>query len=160
MNLDAGLSMPPKKNSKIPINNHVIRYVPWSKLRKNEDDEVIGILGEAFKLRENEKSLSATWLEYFQHTIREDQIVEAVKAMRANGSPVVKPKSGFALGKVNDIQSACIERKVKNVRIVYSPSDNNEAHVSVRSLPGDDSRLLELLAEEAWAELILNSSIP
>lgn len=159
MNLNVGLSMPPKKNSKIPINNHVIRYVPWTKLRKDENDNVIGILGEAFKLRDNEKSLSAAWLEYFQYPIRNDQIIAAVQAMRASRL-AVKPNSGFAIGKVDDIQSTCIARNVKNVRIVYSPSNDNEAHVAVKSLPGDDSDLLELLASEAWTELILNKNIP
>ncbi|WP_020161290.1 hypothetical protein [Methylobacter marinus] len=151
--------MPPRKNTKIPADNHIIRYIPWTKLRKNENGEVIGIISEAFKIRDTEKYLSATWLEYFQRPLRKDQIIAAVEEMRASNL-AVKPKSGFSLGKVSDIESVCTKRNIKNIRIVYSPSDNNAAHVAVKSLPGDDLELLELLATEAWAELILNSSIP
>jgi hypothetical protein len=44
----------------------MVRYVPWSRLRKVEDDNVLGVLGGAFKLRTNEDYLSATWAEFFE----------------------------------------------------------------------------------------------
>ncbi|MGH8489443.1 MAG: hypothetical protein ACREXS_11435, partial [Gammaproteobacteria bacterium] len=91
---NAGLPMARKK--KLPPQDHVMRYVSWNKLRKNEKDEVIGILGEAFKMRDSDKSLSTTWLEYFLGS-REEQITAAVRAVRASKLEV-KPKSGFAIG--------------------------------------------------------------
>lgn len=148
--------MPPRKT--IPSDNHIIRYVPWSRLRKNEDDEVIGILGEAFKRRENEKGLSTTWLEYFPGE-REDQTIAAIKAIRASRL-IVTPKSGFAFGKVGDIQSACIKRSTNKIRIIHTPSNDNKAHADVIALPREDSELLELLATEVWNDYILNSDIP
>ena len=131
---------------KLPPHDHVMRYVSWNKLRKNEDDEVIGILGEAFKMRDSDKSLSTTWREYFSGS-REEQITAAVRAVRA-GKLKVKPKSGFAIGEVGAIQADCAARNYK-VRIFHEPEDDNEAHAAVKSLPRDDRRswsvwLLEL----------------
>jgi hypothetical protein len=39
--------MPP---TKLPSEHHVVRNVPWGKLRKDDNDpeKVIGVLGEAF----------------------------------------------------------------------------------------------------------------
>jgi hypothetical protein len=134
-----------KRNRKLPPDNHIIRYVPWTRLRKNKNDEVIGILGDAFKLREGEQYLSATWLEFFNN-LGEEPRIEAIRAIRLTPL-IVRPKSGFAIGKVSTIQSACMKYKVKNVRIIHSPNKSNEAE------------LFEHLATEAWAELILNEDV-
>jgi hypothetical protein len=75
--------MASKKTKKIPPDNHVVRYASWNKLRRDENDEVIGVLGEAFRMRDSDKSLSTTWLEYFGGS-RNEQIVAAVRAIRAS----------------------------------------------------------------------------
>lgn len=142
---------------KLPPNDHVIRYVPWSRLHKDEDDNVVGILGDAFKLRDNEKALSATWLEYFPGE-RQAQLAAAVQAIRAS-SLKVGSKSGFAIGEVAAVIAAGASRRHK-IRIVHEPEEDNMAHVAVRRMPRDDPELLELLAEKAWAELVLNARIP
>ncbi|MGT2502529.1 hypothetical protein ACVOMS_20245 [Bradyrhizobium guangxiense] len=49
----------------LPETDHCVRYVPWARLRKDEEDNVIGILGAAFRLRDEEDYLSATWAEFF-----------------------------------------------------------------------------------------------
>lgn len=149
--------MASKKSKKLPPNDHVVRYVPWNKLRKNENDEVIGVLGEAFKMRDSDKSLSTTWLEYFLGS-REEQIIAVVRAIRASKLEV-KPKSGFATGEVGAIQAECAARNYK-VRILHEREDDNEAHAAVRSLPRDDMELLERLATGAWADFILNKTVP
>lgn len=144
------------RKKKLPPHNHVMRYVSWNKLRKNENDEVIGVLGEAFKMRDSDKSLSTTWLEYFLGS-REEQITAAVRAVRASKLEV-KPKSGFAIGEVGAIQADCAARNYK-VSIFHEPEDDNEAHAAVRSLPRDDMELLEHLAIGAWADWILNKTV-
>lgn len=154
-----------KKNTAIPDDNHLLRHIPWSKLRKNENDEVVGILGEAFKMRENEKYLSATLLEHFSGTQKE-QIDLAIKEVRKYYN--VKPKNGFAIGNVKNIKTVCAEKRNLKVRIVSFPTNTtaldsapykNESHVAVHSLPADDTELFELLATEAWSHLVLNSSV-
>jgi hypothetical protein len=147
-----------KNKRKILDDDHVLRYVPWSRLRRNSNDEVIGILGEAFKLRDVDKGkLSTTWLEYFGST-GDESLVQAIRAIRASRL-VVTPKSGFAKGNINSIKTACLKYKSK-IRIVHSPSEDNDAHTSVIGLPEDNPELFELLASEAWADLVLNKDIP
>jgi hypothetical protein len=147
----------PMKGQKLPPEHHVVRYVPWSKLRKDEDDHVLGVLGEAFKLRPSEKFLSTTWLEYFAGS-RATKIKGAVRAIRASK---LKPggKSGFTIGKVASIIAACADRGHK-IRIVHEPEDDNKAHASVRQFPRENMELLELLAAVAWSELVRNSEVP
>jgi hypothetical protein len=154
-----------KKNTPIPNDNHIVRHIPWNKLCRDENDNVIGILGEAFKMRENEKYLSATLLEHFSGTQKE-QIDLAIKEVRKYYN--VKPKNGFAIGKVQNIKDVCIEKRNLKIRIVSFPTNTtaldgepykNESHVAVHSLPADDMELLELLATEAWSHLVLNSSV-
>ena len=69
------------------------------------------MLGEAFRLKEDEKELSVTWLEYFEGD-RPAQVIKSVKAIRASN---LKPggRSGFAIGKVSAVTTACAERKHK-----------------------------------------------
>lgn len=135
-----------------------MRYVSWSKLRKDDNDNVVGILGTAFKLRPDEEGLSASWLEYFPGD-HQEQIYAVVHDLR-NSKVKVTPKSGFAIGNVGAILSACNSRnKSKKTRVVYTPSEENKSHVEVMSLSNDDE-LLDMLASEIWSELILNGDIP
>ncbi len=144
------------KDQKLPAEHHVVRYVPFSKLDKDEDDNVRGILWTAFQPRAADKNeLSTTWLEYFAGT-RAERISGAVYALRA--SIDVGKKAGFALGNVGAITQTCREHKHK-IRIVHDPDDDNKAHSSVKRMPENDQGLLEVLAAETWAELVLNSSI-
>jgi hypothetical protein len=144
------------KNQKLPPGDHVIRYVPFGKLRKDENDVPIGILGAAFKLRDGEEYLSTTWLEYFAGS-KGQQITAAVQAIRASQVDV-RPKSGFAIGRVDAIAATCAERG-HSIRIIHEPEDDNKAHAAVRRMPRDDDQLLELLAAESWCELILNTAV-
>lgn len=147
-----------KNKRNIPVGNHIIRYIPWGKLRRNGNDEVIGILGEAFHLREIDKGkLSVTWREYFDGD-DEKLLLQAIQTLRKTKLPIT-PKSGFAVGKINEIQTACLKFKSK-IRVVHSPSSDNKAHTSVLGLPEENFELFELLATEAWAELMLNRDIP
>lgn len=133
--------MPPRKP--LPRDDHVVRYASWAKLRKDENDNVVGLLFATFKPRPNEGDLSATWMEYFRGT-REEQLTSAIRAIR-NSKVDVKPKGGFAIGQVQSIIRTCANRK-RSVRIVYDRRDDNEAHSSVRPWPADDNDLFEDLA--------------
>ncbi len=161
-----GLLMKLRKNSPIPDNNHIIRYISPNKLRKDENDNIIGILGEAFKLRDGEASLSANHLEHFSEPHNE-QITHAVKEFRKHFN--AKPNAGFAIGQVCDIKQTCLTERNIKIYIVSSPTKKydlegnpykNESHVDVKSIPSDDTGLLDLLANEAWGHLVLNKAIP
>src|SRR5262245_56938837 len=149
----AGSPMP---STKLPPEHHIVRNVPWGKLRKADDDpeKVIGVLGEAFKMRPVDETLSTTWLEYFAGERRE-QIHRAIRAMRASKLEI-KTKSGFAIGQVGRISSVAAERG-HSIRVLHQAENDNKAHVSVRRWPRDDMELFELLAAEAWSEVVLNT---
>ncbi len=144
------------KGQNLKPDHHIVRYVPFGKLRKDENDNPIGINHNAFQLRPDEAGLSVTWLEYFAGD-RSSQVRNAVLAIRASE---MRPttKSGFAIGNVNAIVDACRQRQHK-IRVIHWPEDDNKAHAEIRQLPRDDTPLLEQLAASAWSELVLNASI-
>jgi hypothetical protein len=151
-----------KKHGPLPSNHHVVRYVPWAKLRKDEHDGVIGILGEAFRQREDEKYLSVDWLEYPGEPdtrSREEMALASARRIR-NSNLAVKPKSGFVIGEVGQIQARCRELKQIKVFVTYEPSLSNQAHAAVKKLPREDMELQEDLANGVWSELHLNTHLP
>lgn len=143
----------------LPDENHVVRYIPWAKLRKDEDDNVIGVLGVAFRLKDDEEFLSATWAEFFAGG-RAECIISAVKAIRAS-KLTVTPKSGFAVGNVQAIKATCAADKQKHkIRIIHEREPDNDAHTALRGWPRDNDDLLNLLANEVWSETVLNRDVP
>jgi hypothetical protein len=147
-----------EKITNLPNEDHVMRYVPWGKLRRDGDDNVLGFLAEAFKLRPDETYLSVNWLEHFEFEgDREAQIQASVKTFRKTLN--VGAKSAFGIGNVARIKEVCSARDV-DVRIVYEPKDENQSHSAIRRLPRDDAMLLDALAADAFVELIHNRAIP
>jgi hypothetical protein len=148
--------MPP---TRLPAEHHIVRNASWSKLRKDENDNVIGVLGEAFRMRKVDTYLSTTWLEYFPG-MRSDQITAAVQAMRASNL-TIPAKSGFAIGNVGKIaDTAAASENAYKLRILHEPAEDKKAHAAVRRFPRDDIELFELLAFDAWSEVVLNSAVP
>jgi len=152
-----------KKNTSLPDTDHILRHVSWSKLRKDENDNVIGINGDAFKLREATKSgkpetsLSANHIECYPGTTHNDKVISAIQDAR--NVIMVKPKAGFAVCNVGCMKFFCREKKVK-IHIVSDPTEHNKTHVAVKSIPADDDDLLDLLASEDCSRLVLNNSVP
>lgn len=138
--------------------DHVVRYVPPSRLARDENDKVVGLLFSAFQIREGEPSLSTSRLEYFAGD-RSEKIAKCVQANRK--CLVVRPSSAFAIGNVGSLK-AVGQRQAsgKAIRVVYSPTECNPAHTSVEKLPRNEMELLEQLAAEVFSEIVLNSQIP
>jgi hypothetical protein len=143
------------KIANLPDEDHVMRYVPWKKLLTDKDDNVLGFLGEAFKLKPNEPSLSVNWIEWFGGD-REANIRAAVKMFRSKLK--VGSKSAFGIGNVAKIKDVC-RANGASVRIVHEPKDDNKSHSGIRRLPPDDFTLLDALAADAFVELIHNTAI-
>jgi hypothetical protein len=143
------------KVTNLPDEDHVMRYVPWARLRRDGDDNVLGFLGEAFQLKPKEESLSVNWLEYF-HGEKDEKIHLSVEAFRH--TITVGKKSAFGIGNVAKIKDIC-RANGASVRIVYEPTDDNPSHSGIRRLPRDDLSLLEALAADAFVELVQNTAI-
>ncbi len=143
----------------LPPEHHVVRYVPWARLRKDEEDNVLGVLGAAFRLRDGEDYLSATWAEFFHKDTRCEAVAAAVKAIRAS-KITVKTRSGFAVGNVKQIKDCCLADSRKHkIRIIHEKETDNEAHAALRGWPRDNEPLMDLLAEEVWNTTVLNKDI-
>lgn len=145
-----------EKGANLPDDHHVMRYVPWSKLLKDEDDNVIGFLAQAFALRPDEESLSVNWLEYFGGD-RKTNIRDSVLEFRRIRNP--GKKSAFGIASVKKIKDTCSATAGVKVRVVYERSRNNPAHSGIRHLPRDDLTLLDALAADAFSELVKNSDV-
>lgn len=128
-----------------------VRYVAHAKLRRDEDGVVLGPLGEAFKMRDNEEYLSVTWCEYFEGSV-DERTRCAIEAIRRSFN--CRPSGHFARGIVGEIRKLVEERGRTKLRIIHEPEEDNPAHAAVRHWPRDDFDLLEQLAADAWSELI------
>jgi hypothetical protein len=116
-------------------------------------------LGVAFRLRDSEEYLSATWVEHFGGD-HDRCVVAAVNAIRSS-KVTVTAKSGFAIGNVGRVKDICLADKERyKIRIIHEPEDDNSGHTALRRWPRDNEPLLELLAEDAWSTCILNKDIP
>ena len=133
-----------------------MRHVPWGKLRRDEDDNVLGFLPQAFELRPEEEYLSVSWVEYYSEpTTKVRDAIWGVRQARTVGT-----KSAFAIGNVGRIKETCLTVGNARVRIVPEPLENWPAHAGIRRFPRDDLDLLEALAAEAFTEMVLNQDVP
>jgi hypothetical protein len=93
-----------KALSNLPDDDHVMRYVPWGRLRRDGDDNVLGFLPQGFQRRETEESLSVNWIEYFSGD-RHSQITASVRMFRQ--TITVGSKSAFGIGNVGKTKDVC-----------------------------------------------------
>ena len=144
-----------KTGAKLPDQDHVIRHVPWARLRKDEDDNILGFLPQAFALRPIEDSISVNWLEYFDgdHATRTKKAIQGLRITKPIGG-----KSAFGIGNVGNIKEIC-KKNGALVRIVYAPTNGNPPHSAIRHLPRDDLSLLKALVTDAFCEFVLNADI-
>jgi hypothetical protein len=145
------------RGKNLPDDDHILRYVPWGRLLKDEDDNVLGFLPQAFQRREGEDYLSVNWVE-FHDGDRDTQIRLSVWAIRESFDNPLGGKSAFALGIVNKVKEIS-ERAGSRVRIVHEPEPKNPAHSGIRRIPRDDLTLLEALAADAFAERVNNTDV-
>lgn len=137
---------------------HIVRFVPWGKLRKDEDENVLGVLPQAFELRPDEEYLSVTWREFYAGD-ESEQMRCAVEAIR-NSDLKVGPKARFAVAQIGDVRPIAEGRpKARKLRIIHEPEDDNEAHAAIRGWPTEDNELFDLLAASVWAQCFTGAEI-
>lgn len=144
--------------------DHVSRYVPYKKLLRDDDDNPVGILPQAFEMREerNEKELSVNWLEYFGNN-HADNIVKTIKSFRLSRNNRVGQLSAFGIGNVGILVDTCAEHRHTKVRVLYNERKvlkNNESHAKIIRLPINDLVIMQSLASDVFTELVPNKDIP
>jgi hypothetical protein len=143
----------------LPDEHHVIRHVPWTKLRRDEDDNVIGILPHALVRDKDHDSLSVNWIEYHDGDWA-TQMCESVWAIRRTRPSIGgRGKSRYAIGSISEIKRVCLSGGVR-IRIIHEPIKDNPAHSGIRRLPNDDLTLLAALADDVFTDTVNNAAIP
>lgn len=143
--------------AKLPPDNHVARYVRKRLLRRDEDGNVLGVLPQAFELRDGETYLSITWLEHFSADY-EQALIEVVAAIRRQLD--VKPRDGFAMARVGKIFDVCGSFS-SGVRVLHEPVvPENTGHCALRGIQRGELELLELLASDAFIDTRVANEIP
>jgi hypothetical protein len=112
-------------STRIPAEDHVVRYVRKRQLRTDSDGNVIGVLPDAFNRREHEEYLSSTWLEHFS---REYERGLSAAAAAISRQLEVKRRDGFTLGNVGKVIEICESFDVR-VRLL------NEENLRTRDMP-------------------------
>lgn len=137
--------------SYLPDEDHVVRHCA-SQLLIRDGDHVVGIFPQAFQLKDGETYLSSSWLEFFPGS-RSDRLRQVIAAMRK--ARTVRPSHGFAVGNVSAVKDACSSFDMK-IRVVHEPSakNPNPAYTAIRNYRSDEIELLELLASDAWSDLV------
>lgn len=132
-----------RRGQDIPQADHVLRHVGPSKLRRDENRNVVGVRGDAFKARANE-GLSVNWLEFVQGT-EVHQVAECLKMMQTG----LSIKKSSVLAKINvETFRALSHQEGYRIRVVYDPLDENEGHSEIRHLPSENDELLDMLADQ------------
>jgi len=147
--------------------DHASRHVPYKKQIRDDYDNPIGVLPQAFEMREHrgEDALSVNWLEYFGGKY-DQNLIEAINdyrsAIKANGSKV-GVKSAFAIGSVGKMHKICQENGAPKVRIVHDNKKGaatNKSHSRIIRMPINDLNLMSLFASEVFNDLVRNQDIP
>jgi hypothetical protein len=153
MGLNGGSRMP----TKLPLEDHVVRFVPKNRLRKDADGNVMGVLPQAFQRRDSEQYLSGTWLEHFA-TDYEQGLIGSAAAIRRQLT--VKPRDGFTVGGFGDVIRICDGLGVR-VRTLHEPvHPENTGHCAMRGLPRDDLELFSLLADDVLTDTRVAAAVP
>lgn len=146
--------------------HHVSRHVPYKKLLRDDDDNPVGILPQAFEMREIDKeSLSVNWLEYFGNN-HADNIVKTIQSFRLSRLSmdiIIGKLSAFGIGNVGKLEDTCAGHHHAKVRVQYDDkkvSKNNQSHARIIRLPINDLVIMQSLASDVFTELVLNKDIP
>jgi hypothetical protein len=142
--------------TKLPAEDHVVRYVRKRLLRRDSDDNVIGVLPDAFNMREGEKYLSSTWLELFSQEYEKGLSAAAAAISRQLD---VKPRDGFTVGNVGKIVETCEKFEVR-VRLLNEGKPENTGYSAIRGVPRDHIELFEMLAADVFIDTRVAAAIP
>jgi len=141
--------------------HHVTRYVPYKKQLRDEKDNPIGILPQAFEMRldYDESKLSVNWVEYFNLS-PSDNLTSVIQSFRQTRK--VGEKAVFGLGNIGKLEKECSQQGYTKVKVVYdgTKSKTNKTHASIIRLPINNDEMMQVLAYKVFDKIILNREIP
>jgi hypothetical protein len=154
------------KSDPLPDQDEVTRWIKPKLLGRDDDDNVIVddagqptfVFPTAFEMRDDEDSLSVTWLQHFA-VDRAQHLPMAAEAVReTTASKKLQPKSAFAIAKVEEIKEIGAKFDLK-LRILEDPVPGNSGHSEIRRYPREMGDLQAILAAETFAERYLYGTL-
>lgn len=143
------------KGALLPDQDSVIRHVSPSRLRRDEDGNILGFLPQAFALRDGEDSLSVNWSGIYDGN-RDASTKEVIWELRTAND--IKKNSAFGIGNVGTIKEVC-KNNGATVKIVYDPRKRILSHSLIRNLPRNNPELLDTLANDVFCDRVLNAEV-
>lgn len=144
----------------IPNKDHIIRHIGISKLHRDADGNVHGVLPQAFQLREEDKmKLSVSWVEHFGKPTKQENVICTINTLRKAMRFKVPSKCGYGVINVQVIKDICSSLGVTNVDIVHSKTKPNPSHSSVLRLPNNDMLVMTSLAKESYKDFIFDKDV-
>jgi hypothetical protein len=133
--------------SSISDEEHLVRFVPYSKTIRSDDDEtIIGIAPQAFELRPGKDI-------YLSVSCREkadSAIPRALKKLtRWYGTLFTTKRAALTCGRLSDIRKTC---DPTTLTATHSEKSWNFAYTELWHLPDNDLAVLQKLATETWAD--------
>lgn len=147
------------KGDALPDGDEVTRWIKPKLLGRENDGSVIVdaagcptfVFPAAFELREDEDSLSVTWLQCFAAD-RSRNLPQAADAFRkTTDSGNLQSKSAFVIATVDAIKNAGVQFDLK-LRILEDPIKDNSGHAEIRRFPREMGPFQTLLAAETFLE--------
>jgi hypothetical protein len=148
----------------IPNQDHVVRYVSYSRQARDEDDNLIGngLLWTALQQKKDEAFVSVNWLEYYGQFDEPLAKLDRLKRVRNDIATAFPPKprtkSLLAIGSVSKVKCLC-EKFGKPVRVTHEPSKTNPSHAGIRRLPAEEDELLDALVSEVFVDTVSVASL-
>jgi len=133
----------------LPNNSRVVRYVPYARMEKDENDQLLRPYPNAFERRAVDEELSVTWCEFFAGAPNQ-QLRCAIEAIR-NSKLDVKSRACFCVAETPRLLDT-IQIAGGQGRAIYLPEDGNEAHAGITGIDPENALLLQCLADEVWCE--------
>lgn len=131
------------KGDAIPDDNHISRYVGKSKIVNGR------ISGEAFRLRDDEESISVNWLEFFGLQDRNEEIDEVRKAF-VNKQRTLGAQAVFAALNVGEVKEYVQQESEDNreLSVLHDPDEPVDmSHAGIYNFPRNDPSIGDMIAE-------------
>ncbi|MCK5851156.1 MAG: hypothetical protein KAH23_09595 [Kiritimatiellae bacterium] len=125
----------------IPDKDHVARFCRPMQVLEGE------VQATAFMLRSGENSLSVNWMDFFNHSNRENEIAE-LQLNYAKTFRVGKRAKIAVLNVGEVIEKVLIEsHDNRKLKVLHDPINNDLSHSGIYNLKEDDEMIAELILE-------------
>ena len=140
---------------KLSRDQNITRYAAYKKQLRDENDQPVGVLPQAFTMRPIDKGkLSVNWVEYHDGEY-EDQLKSVVADFRTKRD--TRPSGIFVIANVGVLMDECGELKANRVKVIGPDGKKkglNPSHASINDLPENDAEIMQCLAAKVFVSFI------